>query len=116
VNDPNPAPNVQTTQPYAIPWWQSPIVRNLAISMVTQVLAAAHLSAKFTTADISQLVDIGLQIAAFVAAGYAARARFRQTQMPQVTLSQKKADVINTNGNGNGTAEPPVPPAPETPK
>jgi hypothetical protein len=79
----------------AIPWYQSTVIRRLALSILIQILALTHLSKFFAGVDLAQLVDDILQLAAMAYAGWAIHARVTKNN-PEVVSSQAKADVANS--------------------
>lgn len=80
--------------PLAIPWWQSTVIRRLALSIVVQILALTHLSKYVAGVDLSILVDDLLEGAGIAYAAFAIHARVTKP-MPDLVSSQAKADVAN---------------------
>lgn len=78
-----------------IPWYQSKIIRRLALSIAVQVLRATHLTSLFASADLTLLVDDLLEAAGIAYAAWAVHARATKV-IPPVALTQAKADIANT--------------------
>jgi hypothetical protein len=89
----------EDTDPSAtIPWYQSKIIRRLALSIAIQVVSATHLSKYITSPDLVLLVDNLLEVAGIAYAGWAVHARVVHP-VPPVALSQVKADIANNAVN-----------------
>lgn len=80
--------------PQAIPWYQSRVIRRLALSIVVQILALLHLSQYVTGLDLSILVDDLLEAAGIAYAAWALHARATRP-LPLVVATQAKADAVN---------------------
>ena len=78
-----------------IPWYQSKIIRRLALSIAVQILAVTHLSKYVASADLTLLVDDLLEAAGILYAAWAVHARTTRP-VPPVALTQAKADIANT--------------------
>lgn len=72
-----------------IPWYESKIIRRLALSIVVQTLALTHLSQYVAGVDISVLVDDLLELAGIAYAGWAVHARVTKV-IPPIATSEKK--------------------------
>jgi hypothetical protein len=81
--------------PAAIPWYQSRIIRRLALSIVMQIIAVTHLSARFAGANLGLLVDDLLELAGIAYAAWAAHSRLTNKALPDLTTTQAKADIKN---------------------
>lgn len=95
------------TAPSSIPWYQSAIVRRLALSIAVQLLAAFHLSKYLAGADLSILVDDLLEAAGMAYAAWAIHARATKP-LPPLTLT--RAAAIEAAAPLS-KATPPAPPA-----
>jgi hypothetical protein len=84
----------------AVPWWKSQIIRRLALSIVTQILALCHLSKYVAPADLSMLVDQLLEAAGIGYAAWAVHARATKP-LPPVAISQAAADKANAAGRAD---------------
>lgn len=73
-------PDPQT--PASIPWYQSKIVRRLALSITVQLLAVFHLSQYVAGVDLSVLVDDLLELAGIAYAAWALHARVTKPVPP----------------------------------
>jgi hypothetical protein len=89
MSDPNPVPGLMT-----IPWYKSSIVQRLALSIVLQVLAVAHLSKYAVAAEIAPLVNDLLEVAGILFAAWAGHARLTKAVAP-VALSKARAAAAN---------------------
>jgi hypothetical protein len=81
MNTPDPVP------PVTINWWESKIIRRLALSIVVQLLAVAHLSKYVAGIDLSGLVDNLLELAGIAYAAWAVHARVTKPVPP---ITEKK--------------------------
>ena len=80
--------------PDTIPWYQSAIIRRLALSIVVQILAVTGLSKYLVGANIAVLTDDLLEIAGIAYAAWAVHARVTKVT-PPVAATQAKADAAN---------------------
>ena len=85
----NPGPETTT-----IPWYQSQIIRRLALSIAVQILAATHLAKYFTGVNLSVLVDDLLEAVGIAYAAWALHGRVTKP-VPPVALTKAKADIAN---------------------
>jgi MFS superfamily sulfate permease-like transporter len=83
-----------------IPWYQSKIIRRLALSIATQVIAATHLTQYFT--DINVGILVGIAYAAWALHGRVTK------PVPPVALTQAKADIANTIPTNTGDTTVPL--------
>jgi hypothetical protein len=81
MNTPDPAPP-------PIYWWQSKIIRRLALSIVVQILALTHLSQYVAGVDLSMLLDNLFELAGILYAAWAVHARV--TKPVPAIISEKK--------------------------
>ena len=100
--------------PAAAPWYKSAVLRGILVVLFTQVLArlATHFhldSATLTALGINPdaLAQMTLDGISAAALAYAAHGRVVKP-LPQVTLTQKQADLVN---KGSTNAPPTSPPA-----
>lgn len=82
MSTPDPIPQV------SINWWESKIIRRLALSIIVQLLAAFHLSQYVTGVDLSLLVDDLLELAGVAYAGWAIHARVTKP-IPPISSEKK---------------------------
>lgn len=75
----------------AIPWYQSKIIRRLALSIVVQLLAVLHLSKYVAGVDLSILVDDILEAAGILYAAWAVHARVTKPVPPIVGTQNASA-------------------------
>lgn len=68
--------------PVSIEWWNSKIIRRLALSIIVQLLALLHLSKYVAGVDLSILVDDLLEAAGIAWAAYAIHARVTKPVLP----------------------------------
>jgi hypothetical protein len=81
----------------ALPWYRSPVFISVLVSIVTQTTVVLGVADSVTTDDIAKFVDLGLQIVALSAAGYAAYKRKRSDIQP-LTLTKGGAEKQNATG------------------
>ena len=72
----------------AIRWWESTIIRRLALSIVVQLLAVLHLSKYVAGVDLSVLVDDLLEATGIAYAAWAVHARVTKP-VPPITSEKK---------------------------
>lgn len=77
-----------------IPWYQSQIIRRLALSIAVQILSVTHLSKYMASADVAMLVDDLLEAAGIAYAAWAVHARATKP-IPPVALTKARADIAN---------------------
>lgn len=80
TSDPVPLPSIN--------WWESKIIRRLALSIVVQILALTHLSKYVAGVDISVLLDDLLELAGIAYAAWAVHARVTKP-VPPITSEKK---------------------------
>jgi hypothetical protein len=90
-----------------IPWYQSKIIRRLALSIATQVIAATHLTQYFTDINVGILVDDLLEAVGIAYAAWALHGRVTKP-VPPVALTQAKADIANTIPTNTGDTTVPL--------
>jgi hypothetical protein len=93
--------------PVAAPWYRSPVLHSLLVIFVTKTLTHYQIIDKFTAVDVGAFADDILNIVGYIAIAVAGIARVRSPLAP-VTLTQKKADAVNSAAVPE-TAVPPVP-------
>lgn len=79
---------MNTPDPVTINWYDSKIIRRLALSIVVQLLAAFHLSKYVAGVDLSVLVDDLLEAAGIAYAAWAVHARVTKL-VPPITTEKK---------------------------
>jgi hypothetical protein len=98
--EPNPPPT-------ALAILQSPILRGVIVALVTHIVAALHLSAKVAPADIANWADVALETITVLALVRVFFARVGQTSAPQITVTKKQADAINSAAASSAQPEEP---------
>lgn len=105
--DPSTDPTPQAT---VVPWWQSQIIRRLALSIIAQLVVVLHLSKYVASADIAPLTDDLLELAGLTYAAWAVHARATKS-LPPVAISQAAANRANAAGSPVPNPTPPPPAA-----
>ena len=90
TSDPSSVP------PGAIPFWKSPVVLGVVVSLLTAAAAKFNLQAYITGANVNDLANWILQGASWVAGLVALHARVTSSVQP-VTLTQGAADAKSTS-------------------
>jgi hypothetical protein len=104
---------VPSTQPAAIPWYKTAVIRGILVAVFTQLLAGVarkfHMDIGALAAiglDANTLTEITLDGIGAAAAAYALHGRVVKP-LPAVTLTRAKADELNAaaspidSGGGN---------------
>lgn len=86
------------TQPSVIAWWQSPLFVKLLVSLIMQVIVFTPLAQAVTSADVAAIIDLTLQIAAFILGSYALYDRKKSTIQP-LTLTKAGAELASAEAS-----------------
>lgn len=78
--DPVPLPSIN--------WWESKIIRRLALSIIVQILALTHLTKYVAGVDLATLIDDLLELAGIAYAAWAVHARVTKP-VPPITSEKK---------------------------
>jgi hypothetical protein len=92
--------------PANIPWYQSNILRGLAVTFLAQILARTKFASLFTNDDITGYVNDGFNLISMGAVLYAGYSRTKHPT-PTVHLTQAKADTANATAT---IVKTPIPP------
>lgn len=72
----------------SINWWESKIIRRLALSIIVQILALTHLTKYVAGVDLAALIDDLLELAGIAYAAWAVHARVTKP-VPPITSEKK---------------------------
>lgn len=81
--------------PASIPWYQSNVLRGLAVSVISQAVVILRTHGVIdpdADPDVAMLVDLIFQLAALGAAAYAGWSRLRQPT-PPITLTKQPPET-----------------------
>lgn len=87
------------TNPNAIPWYKSQVLRYLAVIALTHTLTHYKLISQFTPDDIGGIVDGALSLLGYLATVGAAWVRIKRP-VPVIVATKAKADVLNSSTGG----------------
>lgn len=89
------------TNPNAIPWYKSQVLRYLCVVAVTHTLTHYKLISQFTPDDIGTFVDGVLSALGYAATAMAAYVRIKKPA-PTIVTSKAKAELLNSGATGGG--------------
>jgi hypothetical protein len=95
--------------PVAIPWYQSRILLGLIVSMVSKMLVISGVASSVSSDKQEFLVNSLVLMVGFAADGYAGWKRLNQEAAPNITGTQKAADVQQVAAANTAEREAEVP-------
>lgn len=91
--------------PTAIPWYKSNIYRGLMVTLVSQALGAFKITSTLAP-EAGPIVDAVLEIVSVAGVAWAGYSRAKHP-LPNVTATQKQADVQNVAAAAKAVSPPP---------